>query len=120
MAFTTAEDMEFVDMLATTEYPQGQAKEVIKTLRKKYRPQDWISTVEAEAELMNLKMKGNRNPDEYFRKLAVIKNKYKDSKSFDESTLIAMTIAKAPQKYSTVLASELRSKGNSVTLEDLK
>ena len=120
MAFTTAEDMEFVDMSASPQYPQGHANAVVKTLKKKYRPQDRIATVEAEAELMKLKMKGNKNPDEYFRKLAVIKNKYKDSKSFDESTLIAMTIAKAPEKYSTVLASELRNKGDQVTLEDLK
>ena len=38
MSFTEPEDLEYVDDSATTKYPNGIAKEVMKALTKEYRP----------------------------------------------------------------------------------
>ena len=67
---------------------------------------------------MQLKMK---DPDEYFDKLATLKNKYKtNSKTFDNDKMIAATIAKAPKKYGSVCTSVIHEKGAGLKLEDIQ
>ena len=48
MDFLSEEDMEYLKDLATTGYPNGIAKEVVKSLTNHYRPADRLSAVEAE------------------------------------------------------------------------
>ena len=117
MAFTTAGLMEHVEESKNDAYPGGVAYEIVKKLTNKYRPADRISGVEAEKELLKLKMRKEDDPDEYFSKLAVLKNKYRKNKTtFDEEKMIAATLAKAPKKYSAVLTGLLQShKGGTLT-----
>ena len=118
MAFTTDLFMELIEQSKTNEYPGGIAYVVVDRLKRKFRPTDRISAVEAEKELMQLKMK---DPDEYFDKLATLKNKYKtNSKTFDNDKMIAATIAKAPKKYGSVCTSVIHEKGAGLKLEDIQ
>lgn len=121
MAFTTAELMEYVEDAKTNKYPEGIATEVVKSLMKKYRPTDRIAGVEAEKELMKLRMKSNDDPDKYFGKLAVLKSKYKENTStFDEDKMIANTLTRAPKRYSGVLTSVMQQQGTNLKLEHLQ
>lgn len=121
MAFTTGKLMEYIEESKTTEYNGGVASTVAERLVNKYQPADRISGVEAETELMKLKMKKNKDPDKFFGKLAILKNKYrKNSKTFDDEKMIAATIARAPKKYSAVLTNAITNKGASLTLDDMQ
>ena len=52
---------------------------------------------------------------------AVLKNKYPtNTKTFDEDKLIAVVMAKAPEKYGSVITSVIREKGASLKLNDMK
>lgn len=66
-------------------------------------------------------MKKSEDPDKYFDKLAVLKNKYKHCPStFDDKKMIAATIAKALSTYGSVITGVLCDKGDKLTLEDLQ
>ena len=121
MSFTTGELMEFIEDAKTPEYGGGRADLVVENLKRKYRPTDRIAGVEAEMELINLKMNKNEDPDKYFRKLAVLKNKYRsNSSTFDNEKMIAATLSKAPSIYGSVLTSVLREKGSNLKISDLQ
>ena len=97
MTFETGKLMEFIEEAKTSLYPNGLAALVTEGLMRKYRPTDRIAGVEAEKELLKFKMKKSEDPDVYFRKLAVLKNKYRhNSATFDNEKMIAATLAKAP------------------------
>ena len=73
MAFTTGTLMEHVEKSKSSEYPGGRANLIVDRLKRKFRPTDRILGIEAEKELMKLKF-GKKDPDEYFDKLAALKN----------------------------------------------
>jgi len=83
MAFLSEEDMEYLEDSATTQYENGVAKEVAESLLDAYRPKDRLSAVEAEQEMRKVKLTASMDPDNYFKKVAVVKSKYKKSKTFD-------------------------------------
>ena len=121
MAFTTGVLMEHVEKTKiNNEYPGGKAHAIVDRLKHKFRPTNCIPGVEAKKEeLMKLKMDAaQRDPDEYFDKLEMLKNKYhSNSKTFDDEKKIAATLAKAPKKYGSVLTSMICEKGNLLTLD---
>ena len=120
MSFTTAGLMEHIEASKTEIYQEGIAHVIVEEMMKKYRPRDRIAGVEAEKELMKLKMKNKSNPDKYFNKLAVLKNKYRSNvNTFDEEKMIAATLAKAPSQYSAVLTQVLHVKGEDLKLADM-
>ena len=112
--------MQMLTESGTDEYKTGVSKEVEKTLLKKYRPVDNIAGVEATCELEKLKFKKNRDPDKFFTQLAVLQEKYSNSKKFEASSLISTVIAKAPGEYSSLITSEKRRLGSSFNLEELQ
>ena len=120
MALQTEEDLEYLDDSATVMYENGVAYEVANSLRKTHRPDDRLFAVEAETEMRRVKLNSTNDPDDYFKKVAVVKSKYKNSKVFDESTLIANVMDNVPECYEDTVAQELRRKGDKVTLDDLK
>ena len=77
MAFTMGTLMEHMEKTKTNEYSGGVAHAIMDRLKRKFRPADRISGVEAEKELMKPKMDAKKDPDEYFDKLATLyKSKY--------------------------------------------
>ena len=84
LAFTTTTLMEMITSTENDEYKGGVAKEAIKKLFRKYRPEDTISNVEAEAELGQLVFKEGEHPERFFERLSILKTKYKGSQRFSE------------------------------------
>ena len=120
LAFTTSTLMDMITSTETTEYAGGIAKDAVKKLFRKYRPDDTISNVEAEAELSGLKFKAGENPERFFERLAIMKTKYLGCKRFEEKELIPISLARAPTEYKSVLTSESRNKGEHLTLDDIQ
>ena len=104
MAFLSKEDMEYLEDSATNKYENGVAKEVAESLLNAYRPKDRLSAVEAEQEMRKVKLTATMDPDNYFKKVAVVKSKYKKSKTFDDATIIANTMSNAPSCYHDTIA----------------
>ena len=101
--------MELIEHFKTSEYPGGVAYTIMERMKRKSRPTDRISAVEAEKELMLLNMKSDQDPDEYFDKLATLRNKYKtDSKILDNNKMITATITKTLRKCPSALISVIR------------
>ena len=65
-------------------------------------------------------MKANENPYKYFKKLGVVKSKWKKSKTFKEEELIAHTLSVAPEVYLNTLTHTLTTCGYAITLDDIK
>ena len=93
LAFTTSTLLEMITSTETTAYKGGIAKDAVKKLFRKYRPNDTISNVEVEAELSNLQFKNGENPERFFEKLAILKTKYLGCKRFEEKELIPIALA---------------------------
>ena len=92
----------------------------MKKLFRKYRPNDIISNVKAETELSELKFKDGENPERFFERLTVMKSKYVGCKKFEEEELIPIALARAPEKYKSVLTAESRTKGNNLKFDDIQ
>lgn len=121
MSFTTGELMEFIEDAKTPEYAGSHADLVVEGLTRKYIPTDHIAGVEAEMELIKLKMKKDEDPDKYFRKHAVLKNKYRsNSSTLDEENMVAATLTKTPPTYGSILIAVLREKGKKLKINDLQ
>ena len=82
MAFLSEEDMEYLEDSATTNYPNGIAKNVVVSLSDHYRPADRLSAVEAETEMRGVKLGAKENPESYFKRVAVVKSKYRKEQNF--------------------------------------
>ena len=67
LAFTTPTLLEMIQSTETVKYKGGIAKDTVKKLFRKYRPNDIISNVEAEPELSELKFKDGENPERFLR-----------------------------------------------------
>jgi len=63
---------------------------------KEYRPKDRLYTVEEETEMRKVVLGKIENPDRYFKRIGVVKRKYKKSKTFTEEELIAHTMSTVP------------------------
>ena len=83
--FTTPTLLERITSTETSAYKGGIAKDTVKKLFHKHRPNDIISSVEAESKLSELKFKDGENPERCFEKLAILKTKYSGCKKFEET-----------------------------------
>jgi hypothetical protein len=120
MAFTSEATMGLVFKAKTTEWPSGLAHLVVSGLNKKYNPQDTISRVELRQRLSAIRMKKNEDPTTLFEQISSIENKYNTStRHIEEEDLIAVVLDAAPQEYQSLLTTEQRIKGASITLSDL-
>ena len=92
---------------------------VVDELLTKYRLEDRVSKLECLNELNDISMKETNYPDEMFNKIATVRQKYLKSK-VDEATYLNFAISVAPAYYTDVISYEVRTKNDSVTLEDLQ
>ena len=121
MAMVNEGDLAFIYQSYTNEYPGGLVHKVVSAMMEQYRPKDRISRVEMRQALMSLKMGSNENPKLLFERIAGIQNKYNlGATKIDPEDLIAAVLTKAPAKYAGILTAEARSKGDQLTLLDLK
>lgn len=99
----------------------GLAHLVVAALFKKYQPQDMITKVELRKVLNKIKMKKGKDPATLFEQISSIENKYNTpTKKIDPDDLIAVVLDSAPNEYQSMLTSEQRRLGATVTIEDLE
>jgi hypothetical protein len=118
MAFTTESAMTFIyESMTDPDWPSGLAYLVVKTLKRKYIPEDTIFEVELRRMMNGIKMKKGSDPVELFNQISAVKVRYeRPGNTIDENELIAIVISVAPSTYQGVLTSEQMRQGNSLRL----
>jgi hypothetical protein len=76
VAFTTSKAMVHFHKAASTEWPDGLACNVVKSLLWKYQPQDIISAIEYENALGSFKLKKGQDPTELFDHITEVNTQY--------------------------------------------
>jgi hypothetical protein len=76
VAFTTSKAMVHYHKAASTEWPEGLACNVVKSLLKKYQPQYIISGIEYENALRSFKLKKGQDPTELFDHITKVNTQY--------------------------------------------
>ena len=121
MAFTTSGLINKVYKARTTEYPGGLAHLLVADLLKECQPKDRISKVEAKVKLLDIKMKSGGDPKEIFEQISKVENEHNDdTRTLDKDDLIAVVLHATEENCVSVLTSEMRQKGDAVTMDDLK
>jgi hypothetical protein len=98
VAFITSKAMVHFHKATSTEWPDGLACNVVKSLLRKYQPQDIISGIEYENALRSFKLKKGQDPTELFNQITKVNTQY-GIDSPDEKKLIAVALEKLPEKY---------------------
>ena len=120
-AFKTQKMMNLLNKAKTVDWENGKASEVTKLLLKKYKQDDAINKAEMTKELINVKLDAKTDPGELFEDLYRIKNIYEtETNVVEDSTLIPYVLSAVPEKYHAIITSEMRDKGNALTLDDLE
>ena len=103
-------------------WPGGLAHKVVVKLKEKYQPNDRVSRVKLRRRLDRVEMSKTDDPSELFEQIASIKNAFQtnNTQTVDEEDLLATVLEKAPEEYASILATEERSKGANLTLENLE
>jgi hypothetical protein len=70
-------------------------------------------------ELDCIEMDSDDEPDDLFNKIAALKQRYKKS-GMDDANYVNHVIKVAPKKYNSMIAVELKTKGDNVTLDDIQ
>jgi hypothetical protein len=98
VAFTTSKAMVHYHKATTEDWPDGLACNVVKSLLKKYRPQDIISGIKYENALRSFKLKKGQDPTELFDHITEVNTQY-GIEAPDEKKLIALALEKLPEHY---------------------
>jgi hypothetical protein len=98
VVFTMAKAMVHFHKAASTKWPDGLASNVVKTLLRKYRPQDVISGIECKNTLRSFKLKKGQDATELFEHITKI-NTQNGIDDPDEKKLIALALEKLPERY---------------------
>jgi hypothetical protein len=121
MAFVTEGVLVVLYQAMTPEWPNGLAYCFIHSLARKFCSIDMMSKIKLRAELNSITMKKKDKPSNLFEKISSLKNWYNCGvNTISEDELMAVVIGTAPIEYQSSLLNEQRSKGNSVTLDDLQ
>ena len=120
LAFTKAAQMNMIHKAKDANYPKGKANRITKQLIKRYRPVDWISTVEAKTALRKVKMLSTDTPDDFVNKLSAMQNKYVKAGALTDDDLLTEAIVKVPADYKSLVAGAVARLGAALTLDDLR
>ena len=105
MAMGHAQFIGIINQAKTREWPSGLAWKFMERFHHKYRPDDRVTGIEVSRLLDKLKMSKDKNPEDFFEDMEVIRN---CAPSYDvpEDQLIALVLKKAPKAYASVLSAE--------------
>lgn len=111
-----------VDAARTTDWPSGLAYMAWKNLKEEFEPSDTLSRIELKQMLTKTRLDDPKDdPDQLFDKLTHMVQHFKNSGlTLDKEDLIAQVINVAPKEYMSVLTSTVTSKGDDLTVEDLR
>ena len=92
----------------------------MEELQGQHRLMNRLAVIEAGTEIRELRMSEEEDPNKFFKALVVIQSKVAAYKKYDDESLISIVMSKAPVCFYNILTQKLQSKGNAVTLNDLK
>ena len=118
LAFKTKACMNMINEAKSEEYPKGLARVVAEELHTMCNPRDRVAKVEATNALRAVKMKKGSKPNKFFNNLKAIKMQYEGD--ITDEMLINEVMVKAPKKYQSIIATECRTKGSGLKIENLK
>ena len=122
LAFQNDDLMGKIDSSITAEYDEGIAKGVVKELQDEYQPNNMVTGMEAENDLLSLKFRKKEDPKKFFVKLDTLKAKYINTpEAFTEKKMMSLTLKKAPALHASTLTQEVRHRGkDKITMKELK
>jgi hypothetical protein len=118
MAFETEDLMKHVIRGSTNDWQDGNAKLIVDSLLKKFKPTDIMSKAEMKAEIRKVSMKVNDDPATLFTQLTAIEQQFKVDMDLEDKLAVILEVC--PQEYKAVLTAEQRQKGNQLTENDLE
>ena len=120
-AFKKTSDTKLVMNSATDDWPSGKAHVVFEKLDAKHNPKDLQTDIELDRKLQQVSMKQNEDPETLFEQIDDIATWFDGgSKKLEESKKMATILSKAHVDCQSVLAMEVTTKGNNLTMDDLQ
>ena len=110
--------MNMINEAKNDKYPKGLAHLVAKELQTLCNPKDRMEKVEATNVLRAVKMKKGTKPNKFFNRLKALKVQYQGY--ITDEMIINEIMVKATQQYKGMLANQSLTKGDSLTIDDLK
>ena len=110
--------MLYIDKGTTVDWEDGHAGLITKALLARYAPVDMMAKIEFKDVVNEVTMSASKPPSELFARLLAVEIKYKETIDIDRK--VARVLAVAPASYKSILASEISSKGASLTIDDLE
>jgi hypothetical protein len=121
MAFETECLLGMIYKAMSNDWQAGLAHLVVVQPFKKFSPDNRISRVKLRSMLKSVTMRDSEDPSIIFEQVSVMRNRNDTvTHQIDEEELIAVVMGAAPKEYVSVITSELRAKGNQMSLEDLE
>ena len=108
MAFKNEEQMTLIKASKTQDWPNGLACLVMKQILDVYQPGDVMAKAELEIAMGQVSMKDKEDPDNLFKRIAVVEARYCDpnqgSAQLPVDKIVATVVQKAPEMYRSTIA----------------
>jgi hypothetical protein len=96
---------------------------VVASLLKNLTPQGMALKMELRREMNMTLMKKEDDPESLFQPISALENKYNAETlqitNEEDMTSTTIFLENAPKEYGTILTTEMRAKGNSLSMDDL-
>ena len=112
-----------IEVACTDAYPDGLAHLLVTGLDQKFMPKGGYKMSGLREQMRKLKFKSKDDPNDFFEKLAGIKNlakKLKEKDTISKDELVSQVIAKTPERYMANVKKVIDDKGDAITIDDLE
>lgn len=115
--------MSCIEKATTDEYPDGLAWKLVERLDQKFLPKGGFKMSGLREQLRKLTFKDNDDPNDFFEKVAGIKNlskKLKEKDCITKDELVSQVISATPNKYLVCIKKVIDDKKEAITVDDLE
>ena len=118
LAMTSPQMIRMLTESQTDEWPDGLAWKVIAALHKRFKPTDTVSKIEMRRLLGKVAMTKKEDPTTLFSQIGQIENMF--NVTVDDEEKIAIAIEAAPREYQSIIVSEQRQQGATLTSDHIE
>lgn len=120
MALKKQSDIARIYKAINKDWPSGLAYKTVELLRKHYQPDKQRARADKTQEFHEIKMSDEEDPEVLSERICTVNNKYVQSLGvLPDEEQIVIILARSPEKYSSILATEQRAKTTTLTPDDL-
>ena len=112
-----------IEVACTDAYPDGLAYLLVQRLDQKFMPKGGYKMFGLREQLRKLAFKDEDDPNDFFEKLAGIKNlakKLKEKDTISKDELVSHVISATPKAYLSSIKRVIDAKGDEITIDDLE